>query len=169
MSYTLVRLLAALGKLPPSAWDAIFPHGPIGRYAGHVASRAEQVELNPQPLPPKEVVFEAAAVARDVAYAAIAAEAAGADGVSRRIVSSAVDDWCGTGPHPFPWPKGWPFPWPPNGDPEPDWDVSAVQVVGALSLASVASRLADGETRKALSEGAERLLEAGLGGQRTAE
>jgi hypothetical protein len=101
-------------------------------------------------------------VAGDVARAAIAAEAAGSEGASTRIVTTAVDDWCGTGPHPVPWPGRWPLPWPPEPEPGPDWDVGGAQAVGALSLGAIASRLADGETKTALSDGADRLLEAGL-------
>jgi len=38
----------------------------------------------------------------------------------------------------------------------------SAKTLGALSLASVASRLEDGDARDALSKGAEQLLEAGL-------
>jgi hypothetical protein len=131
--------------------------------AGDV-SKASEVELNPQPLPPKEaLLFASAAVAQDIALAAVAAEAAGTEGAAR-IVERAVDDWCGT-PHsrfPIPWPSPWPVPWPPEPEPHPEWDVGASRVVGALSLASVASRLGEGEARDALSKGAEQLLEVGL-------
>lgn len=159
----LVRLMAALGRIPPQAWDAIIPHGPIGRSSFHAASKASLVELNPQPIPPgHELLLAAAAVAHDIAHTAVAAEAAGTEGGASKMVMRAVDEWCGTGPFPIPWPGQWPFPWPPEPEPHPDWDVGASRVVGALTLASVASRLADGEVREALSKGADRLLEAGL-------
>ena len=152
---SIVRLLAVLGKINPAVWDAIIPHGPA------VAQRAA---LNPQPLPPGEAFLHAsAAVAQDIAYAAISAEAAGSDAAGR-IVSDAIDDWCGNRPRPIPWPHPWPFPWPPEPEPHPDWDVAASRVVGALSLASVASRLEDGPARDALAKGAEQLLDVGLGG-----
>jgi hypothetical protein len=79
---------------------------------------------------------------------------------------AAVDDWCGTRPPriPIPWPGPWPFPWPPEPEPHPDWDVGLSRVVGALTLASVASRLGEGELQDALAKGAEQLLEAGLEG-----
>jgi hypothetical protein len=161
----IVRLLAVLGKINPAVWDAIIPHGPVGPHGSAVRrfSPGAEVALNPQPLPPHELLVASAAVAHDIAFAAVSAEAAGSDAASR-IVARAVDDWCGTRPPhiPIPWPRPWPFPWPPEPDPHPDWDIGASRVVGALSLASVASRLEEGEARDALSKGAEQLLEAGL-------
>ena len=151
----IVRLLAVLGRINPAVWDAIIPHGPVG---------PQRVALNPQPLPPHETfLFASAAVAHDIGFAAVSAEAAGSDAAAR-IVSEAVDDWCGTRPRPFPWPHPWPYPWPPEPEPRPDWDIAASRVVGALSLASVASRLQDGPARDALAKGAEQLLDVGLGG-----
>jgi hypothetical protein len=163
---SIVQLLAVLGRINPAVWDSIIPHGPVLSRIGVVreVSRASEVELNPQPLPPKEaLLFASAAVAHDIATAAITAQAAGIEGASQ-IVERAVDDWCGT-PHPpipIPWPSAWPFPWPPEPEPHPEWDVGASRVIGALSLASVASRLVDGEARAALSKGAEQLLAGGL-------
>jgi len=154
---SIVRLLAVLGKIDPAVWDAIIPHGPV------VSRKGAEVALNPQPLPPRhQLLVASAAVAHDIASAAVNADAAGTD--SSRLVTRAIDDWCGTRPRriPIPWPGPWPFPWPPEPDPHPEWDISASRVVGALSLASVASRLEDGDARDALSKGAEQLLEAGL-------
>jgi hypothetical protein len=167
---SIVRLLAVLGKVNPAVWDAIIPHGPIQAHthAFRSFSKGSEVELNPQPLPPKELLlFASAAVAHDIAFAAVSAEAAGND--SARLVSRAIDDWCGTRPPhiPIPWPGPWPFPWPPEPEPHPDWDIGASRVVGALALASVASRLEAGEAYDALSKGAEQLLEAGLAQDRT--
>jgi hypothetical protein len=148
----IIRLLAVLGRINPAVWDAIFPHGPVG---------PQRVALNPQPLPPKEAMLHAsAAVAHDIAFAAVSAEAAG--GEPGRLVSEVVDDWCGTKPRPFPWPYPFPFPWPPEPEPHPDWDIGASRVVGALALAQVASRMEDGPARDALAKGAEQLLDAGL-------
>jgi hypothetical protein len=161
----LVRLFGVLGRINPSIWDAIIPHGHRVQF-GVPFSKASQVELNPQPIPPgHELLFASADVAHEISLAAVAAEAAGAESVER-IVLRAVDDWCGTPrPHvPIPWPGPWPFPWPPDPEPHPDWDIAASRVVGALCFASVASRLSEGEARAALSKGAEQLLEAGLAG-----
>jgi hypothetical protein len=150
----ILRLSMFLGKIPPEAFDAIFPHGPV------LSRRA--ADLNPQPLPPKEqLLMASAAVAHDIAFAAVSAEAAGT-GSAAKLVTRAVDDWCGTHPRPIPWPGPWPFPWP-DPEPHPDWDIGLARVVGALSLASVASRLEEGELQDALAKGAEQLLEVGLG------
>jgi hypothetical protein len=162
MNIDLIRLLATLGKINPAIWDVIIPHGPVLSTISKQSPGIE-VELNPQPIPPgHELEFASAKVAKEIAHAAIAAEAAGGQGASA-IVSRAIDDWCGTPPRhiPIPWPGPWPFPWTLDeigGEP----DVGASRVVGALTLASVASRMADGEARAALAKGAEQLLEVGL-------
>lgn len=53
-------LLAIIGRFDPAIYDAIFPRGPLLRAVpAHRLARfggGEQVELNPQPLPPREVV-----------------------------------------------------------------------------------------------------------------
>lgn len=156
----LIRLLATLGRINPAIWDWIVPHGPV-----LALSRAEEVELNPQPLPPhEELQFASVKVANQIAEAAIAAEAAGGEGAVK-IVSRAIDDWCGTPPgrRPIPWPGPWPFPWIPS-DRDVELDAGASQVVGALMFASIAARMEEGEVRNALAEGAEKLLETGLAG-----
>jgi hypothetical protein len=161
----LIRLTAVLARIPPEAWDAIIPHGPVIRRMG-AARRFGPIlsELNPQPLPPKaRFLVASAAVAQELASAAVAAEAAGSDVSS--VVARAVDEWCGTprGRFPVPWPRPFPFPWPPDPEPHPEWDVEASRVVGALTLAALASRLDDGDAREALAGGAEKLMEVGLG------
>jgi len=162
MNIDLIRLLVSLGKINPAIWDAIIPHGPVLSVISK-SSPASEVALNPQPIPPREKLELASAwVAKEIARAAIAAEAAGSDGAST-IVARAIDDWCGT-PHgrlPIPWPGPWPYPWTLD-DVDADLDIDSSRVVGALTLASVASRMADGEARAALAKGAEQLLEVGL-------
>jgi hypothetical protein len=97
MDIDLARLMIVLGRISPSIWDAIVPQGP-GRTTVFRASPGSEVELNPQPIPPgHELQFASVRVANEIAHAAIAAEAAGNEG-GRRVVSRAVDDWCGT-PH----------------------------------------------------------------------
>ena len=164
----LVGLMMVIGRINPAIWDAIIPMGP--KYDGAVirASKASEVELNPQPIPPgHELAFASARVAHEIASAAIAAEAAGSE-FAGSIVSRAIDDWCGTphGHRPIPWPGQWPFPWfSQNGVHEPDphpWDIATSRVVGALAFASVAAQLEEGEVREALASGADQLLEAGL-------
>lgn len=169
----LVSLAAVLGRINPSAWDFIIPHGPILSRANAAISfgatlagpHAHAAELNPQPLPPKdELVLASVAVSRDIAFAALSAEAAGSHGAAK-IVTSAVDEWCGNGrPRgPIPWPGPWPFPWALDSDPRREWDVAAARVVGALTLAAIAGRLQEGAVRDAMAGGAERLLDVALG------
>lgn len=184
MRFNLLQFWRMLAYLDPRLWEWLFPPGPVQQgYYGTIrglispnrglinpvlpASTRGQADLNPQPLPPGvELQFASVAVAYDIANAAVAAEAAGSEGASGKIVSSAVDDFCGTGPHPIPWPRSWPFPWPldtfRDRDEDLERDIGAVQFVAALVFCSFASRLSDGETRDALAEGADRLLEASL-------
>lgn len=164
MNISLVQLLASMGRINPAIWDVIVPMGPERAFSA--SSLANEVELNPQPIPPgHELQFAAARVAKEIAVAAIAAEAAGEGEEAQRIVSQAIDDWCGTptGHRHFPWPTPWPLPWHlQDPDPHP-WSVESARVVGALALASVASRMtADGSAHEALAHGAERLMEAAL-------
>ena len=163
MNISLISLLVKLGHINPAIWDAIIPHGPA-----HIPiSAAGASELNPQPIPPgKMLQLASVEVAKEIARAASAAEASG-NPEAAAIVSRAVEEWCGTPP----WPKPWPGPWPPELEEEgegegeeimPNADTS--QLVGALTLASVASRMAQGELRDALNKGAEQLAETALAG-----
>ena len=110
MNVSLIGLLVKLGHINPSIWDAIIPHGPP-----HIAiSSAEAAELNPQPIPPgKKLQLASVEVAKEIARAASAADSAG-NSEATAIVSRAVEEWCGTPPKRFPWPKSWPGPGPPN-------------------------------------------------------
>jgi hypothetical protein len=159
-----IQLVSVLGRINPAIYDFIFPHGPV--QAGGLASRLDRVALNPQPLPPEpppeRLQRVSAVIAHDIASAAIAMEAAGQDG-GARIVSSAIDDWCGNGrpPIPIPWPGPWPFAFDPAAAPK-DLDVAASRLVGALSFAAVATRMGSGKVREALSAGADKLLDASL-------
>jgi hypothetical protein len=164
MNVDLVRLLTVIGRINPAIWDVIVPMGP--RYFESITeiSPASAVELNPQPIPPgHQLQFAAARAAHEIGLAAIAAEAVGEEEGARRIVSRAVEDWCGTptGHIPIPWPRHWPLPSPP--DPEPHTvDVTAIRTVAGLTLASMASRVIEADTREALAHGAEQLLDFAL-------
>ena len=163
MNISLVQLLASMGRINPAIWDWIVPMGPEKAFSA--SWLGSEVELNPQPIPPgHELQFAAARVANEIALAAIAAEAAGDGDEAQRIVSQAVDDWCGTptGHRPFPWPTPWPTPWHlQDPDPHP-WTIETARIVGALTLASVASRMTEGSAEEALAHGAERLMEVSL-------
>jgi hypothetical protein len=167
MNVDLLRLLTVIGRINPAIWDVIVPMGP--RYFESVSdfSPGSAVELNPQPIPPgHELQFAAARAAHEIGLAAIAAEAAGSEEGAARIISEAVDDWCGTpgGRIPIPWPRHWPVPPSPDPDPHP-WEVASIRTIAALSLASLASRITEGEAREALAHGAEQLLEVALSEQ----
>jgi hypothetical protein len=164
MNVDLLRLLTVFGRINPAIWDVIVPMGP--RYFESVAelSPASAVEFNPQPIPPgHQIQFAAARAAQEIGLAALGAEAAGTDDGASRLVSRAVDDWCGTptGHIPIPWPRDWPIPSTPDPDPQP-LDIAAMRTVAAMTLASMASRIADGEAREALAGGAEQLLDTAL-------
>jgi hypothetical protein len=164
MNVDLVRLMTVIGRVSPSIWDAIVPMAPHYMRSVSRASPGSWVELNPQPIPPgHEAQFAAARVANEIAHAAVAAEAAGVEEGAVRLVTRAVDDWCGTpqGHIPIPWPGPWPGPPGTAPDPEP-WVVASTRLVGALTLASVASRIAQGDAREALVQGSEQLMEAAL-------
>ena len=158
------QLLSVLARINPAIYDFIFPHGPVQTRG--FASRIDEVALNPQPLPPEpppeRLQRVSALIAHNIASAAIAMEAAGQDS-GARIVSTAIDDWCGNGrpPIPIPWPGPWPFAFDPVTAPK-DLDVAASRLVGALSFAAVASRMSSGKVREALSAGADKLLDASL-------
>jgi len=158
------QLLSVLARLNPAIYDFIFPHGPAVAHA--FASRISEVALNPQPLPPEpppeRLQRVSALVAHNIAFAAIAAEAAG-QGSGVRMISSAIDDWCGNGrpPIPIPWPGPWPFAFALDDMPK-DLDVATSRLVGALSFAAVAQRMSTGEVSEALSAGADKLMDASL-------
>jgi hypothetical protein len=160
------QLLSVLARINPAIHDFIFPHGPVLSHAVVSRISAAATELNPQPLPPgpppDRLQIASALIARDIAFAAITAEAAGQEG-GVRMINSAIDDWCGNGrpPIPIPWPGPWPFAFDLAAVPK-DLDVATSRLVGALSFAGVASRMGTGKVREALSAGADRLMEAGL-------
>jgi hypothetical protein len=157
MDIRLLELLALMGRINPAIWDVIHPQGPE---QGLGSSILDEVALNPQPLPPKELIA-AAEVASQIAYAAAAAEAGGNGGAAASIVASAVDDFCGTPPR---WPRPWPGPLG-NGD---DFGARSsltaeIRLVAAVQMATLASRMADSEAREALSVGATALAETAVG------
>jgi hypothetical protein len=158
-SYALLRLLA---RLDPRLWEIIHPHVPVLSDSVR-SSRFDEVTLNPQPLPPREVVrLATVAAARAVADAAIAAQFAGRD--AREVLEQVADDWCGTGTGSIPWPRHWPHPWPP-GDPYPiveeiDSVAQASQAHAALVFGAYANGIADEGLAASFAGMAERLERA---------
>ena len=150
-------------------WEIIHPHVPVlAESPAGRGSRFDEVTLNPQPLPPREVVRLATiAAARAVADAAIAAQFAGRD--AREVLDLVAEDWCGTGPVLIPWPRHWPHPWPP-GDPYPiveeiDSVAQASQAHAALVFGAYADGVADEGLAASFAGMAER-LERAAGTQR---
>jgi len=104
-----------IGRIHPEIFDILGnPHGPYGHVGGlqvavqaHAAHAAHAAaELNPQPLPPLAVGFQAG---QDLFRLARTA-------TQLRIAFDVdLDDWCPTPPRP---PGGW-GPWP--RDPSPEW------------------------------------------------
>lgn len=147
-----VRLLALLGRLKKEVFDVFPPHG-LG-----VLDGVDTVALNPQPLPPRDpLVTGAILMSRRLSELAIEADIRG-EGPAEWL-DQIIDEWCDT-----PWPRKWPWPGPgpgPEEGPVPDpWAVNEARTAGAVVLASMASRLGDGDLRKTLARGAEKLADA---------
>jgi len=159
-----IDLLAAIGRIPPQAWDAIIPMWDGARSRVGYSARFDAVALNPQPLPPVAAfAVSAANMAHDVARLAVEAQVGGT--ASTKFIGELVDDWCGT-----PWPHKWPWPGPgprPGDGPQPEpWLVDVARISGAVVFASYGSRLGKGALADAFLGGAERLAEATAGKQR---
>lgn len=151
--------LPLITQISARAWKVITADTPRGQ--------DEEVELQPQPLPPVEQ-FEIAAAIMTHRFAQMAIESEIQGRPASRIINDMVDDWCGTPP----WPRNWPRPVPGSG-PEPGPRpneaadqrlVQAGRIVGALVLANFGSRLVKGQLGEALLSGAERLTNAALVG-----
>lgn len=161
-----VALLRLLARLDPRLEEVVHPHLPLVRELLAVrGTRVDQVELNPQPLPPRELVRVAAVeAARAAAEAAIAARLAGRD--PGEVLAQVTDDWCGTAPGSIPWPRLWPHPWPP-GDPYPireeiDRVAQASQAYAAVVFGAYAEGIADEGLAAAFAGMAERLERAAI-------
>ncbi len=145
------KILAKLVSIPPEAWDAIIPHGPVN--ARVVTRRFDAVALNPQPLPPHESVVGAQLLENVLVSAIIIVGGKGA-GEGAGALRAEIDDWCGTG-----WPRKWPQPKPRRG-----WDESLVFAGAAVAAASLAEQYDHApEMQEALGAAAEQLAEAAVG------
>lgn len=161
------RMLRLLARLNPELWDLFPPHGPAAVTAAErtrPAGGASEAALNPQPLPPRDVLRLAVRqTVHSVAQAAIVAQRTGGD--AREILREAGEDWCPTPPHrKIPWPKHWPAPWPP-GDPapvDPGFATPAVQAAAGLAFQAYADGVADTTLRTAFADLADRLCDAAL-------
>lgn len=145
------KILAKFVSIPPEAWDAIIPHGPIA--ARVVTRRGDAVALNPQPLPPHESVVGAQLLENLLVSAIIVVGGRGAE-EGAGALRTEIDDWCGTG-----WPGKWPRPKPPRG-----WDDGLVFAGAALAAANLAAQYDHApELQEALGAAAEQLAEAAAG------
>lgn len=142
--------LALIIALNPKAADVI-PRGPLaGQIVGSFRG-GDEVALNPQPLPPKEIGLGWQAMQR------VAASAITRDGGFGGSFLSEIEDWCGTG-WPRRWPKGWPV-----GGPQPDPRATAQILLGALlAAAELAAHYDDREAVDALDKAVELLGEAAV-------
>ncbi len=138
---------------------------------GHFLSRpgSGESELSPQPLPPLAIAtFSGHAMGRRLADLTLDTNAQGGDGFS--VLAREIDDWCGTGPHIFKWPKGWPFPLP-EPEPHPNWDLASggpqsvplldrqILLGGAIALLQTAAGFPEGDLREGFAKQADVLLE----------
>ncbi|TJZ57414.1 hypothetical protein FCH28_08335 [Streptomyces piniterrae] len=159
------RIMRMLARLHPELWDLFHPHGPVlttGAAQIRSLDGGSEVALNPQPLPPRELLrFAIRRTTHGVAEATIGAHQSGRD--IREIVQEIGDDWCPTPPHrTIPWPKRWPAPWPP-GEPspvDPELATPAVQAAAGLAFQGYADGIADEKLCAAFGELADRLFEA---------
>ena len=144
MSGSRLDLVIALN---PKAADVI-PRGPlhsviVTRYA------ADEVALNPQPLPPAEMVV-GVRLMHKMAEAAI-----GGGGFSGQFLED-LDDWCGTG-----WPRRWPKPRPVS---EPaHWQNEQVFLGALLAAAEISAHYDDPDVVGVFDKAIEMLGEAAVG------
>lgn len=146
-----VKLLALMGRAKPEVFDVFPPQG-----AG-LLDRVAAAALNPQPLPPRDpLVSGAIQMSQRLAQLAVEADVRGESPAT--WLTELVDEWCGT-----PWPRKWPWPGPgpgPGDGPHPEpWAVNEARAAGAVVLASMASRLGDGELRDTMARAAEQLAD----------
>lgn len=165
---SLLRIVGDAAWLP-SPDD---PWGPAGADIS-AAHRVTWAMLNPQPI---RRLFPAIATQGTLAYVIARQEASGIrdaiEPVSREVLWTFVDDFCGTPPiikipPPYPWPWPWPWPWP---DPDPwpilDERIAAVTptdlVLAGLHLQRTAERMGKTLLTDDLLQGSIKLIEAGM-------
>jgi hypothetical protein len=146
-----LTVLEIFARLNPAIWDWIVPMGPVEiAQIGRVGRIGEEVELNPQPLPPGPEIV-GAVLGRQIAEAAVITQAQ--TGGGQELLMRVVDEWCGTrGPHP--WPPGWPHLVDPDphpwfvAEPEPSpWNVAQMFAAASIVFARYSSGLDEGELR----------------------
>ena len=140
--------LALIIALNPKAADVI-PRGPL-RSAVARSGPADEVALNPQPLPPAELSI-GVSLMHKITAAAIAGDDFGSS------LLRDVDDWCDTG-----WPRRWPKGWPVRGPVPGPRETSQLLLGGLLAAAEIAAHYDDPEIVSAFDKAVEMLGEAAL-------
>ena len=141
------NLIAIIGRLHPAIYDVVFPRGPVlevayaARHTHAHAFAHRAAELNPQPLPPKEIF-----VGIEIG-AAVGHELVRAAGFAKAFKLEFAFDIIDICPPPRPWPPlpwPWPFPWPPRPYPWRVEDIGPDFEQGyALGLGAVLEATAD--------------------------
>lgn len=141
--------LALIIALNPKAADVI-PRGPL-RTAVVRSGLADEVALNPQPLPPAEL-----SIGVSLMHKITAAAIAGGQDFGSSLLRD-VDDWCGTG-----WPRRWPRGWPVGGPVPGPRETSQLYLGGLLAAAEIAAHYDDPEIVSAFDKAVEMLGEAAV-------
>ncbi|MFE2481550.1 hypothetical protein [Streptomyces sp. NPDC059389] len=155
------RILELIAHLDPRLWEILYPHQPV--LAGQAVRSAEsdpETRLNPQPLPPRDLLRLAIQrTANSVAVAAVAVHAAGQS--VQKVLQEVGDDWCTPVDGRLPWPRHWPAPPFSRFDPiDHDTLVAAVQAQAALAFQSYANGVADKQLSTGFAALADRLFKA---------
>lgn len=143
--------------LPPGPWDPVVramlplyetfgPQPEPWRQAAAAIRIGDHVSLNPQPLPPR-VRLVAAMGQAALSRAELIGEAAarsGHSGIAGRYMLDLIDDWCGTPPRKFPWPRP---------GPRPEWAAAEIGALDHLILASILKQALEGGLGGDFAEG----------------
>ncbi|MFE9469320.1 hypothetical protein ACFYNW_38025 [Streptomyces virginiae] len=154
------RILELIAHLDPRVW-VLHPHQPV--LAAQVVRSADsgpETRLNPQPLPPRDLLRLAIhSTVNSVAVTAIAVQAAGHN--VQEVLQEVGDDWCTPADGRLPWPRHWPAPPLSRFDPiDHDTLVAAVQAQAALAFQSYANGVADKQLSTGFAALADRLLKS---------
>jgi hypothetical protein len=159
----LARFIA---RLRPEIWDVVFPHGPVLRALASGGSAFQEVALNPQPLPPREIfaiTLADAHLSEIVRLAELSARLGEEGRAMRKAALTLIGDFDEICPPNWPrrpklkWPVP-PLPWPFEGV-----RMEPAELFFAGSRFLLASDVvADTELKSALAETGLRLMESGV-------
>ncbi|MGZ9928335.1 hypothetical protein ACXNSR_00425 [Streptomyces sp. NC-S4] len=157
------RIIELIAHLDPRLWEILHPHQPV--LAAQVVRSGDsgpETRLNPQPLPPRDLLRLAIhSTANSVATTAIAVQAAGQN--AQEVLQEVGDDWCTPVNGRLPWPRHWPSP--PLGRFDPidhDTLVAAVQAQAALAFQAYAHGVADKQLSTGFAALADRLFKSAV-------